>query len=79
MKDTLSDWLIWAVGGVVAACTWLVRKVLTNEKEIALLQQQAQQHHEDFLRATGDLKDSVDKQRDATMELLGEMAKRNIP
>jgi hypothetical protein len=32
--------IIAVVGAVTSACTWLVRTVLTNQKQIALLQEE---------------------------------------
>ena len=38
--EIINTIIVSVVGTVTAACTWLVRTVLTNQKQIALLQEE---------------------------------------
>lgn len=50
---------VWSavVAAVVAGITWLVRRVLTNEKQLALLQAELQRGREDMREVKDDVKE----------------------
>ena len=51
-----SDWLLYIVGAIAAACTWLVRKVLTNEAQVNLIKQQIDKQDEERKEMRSDLR-----------------------
>lgn len=61
MIDKIGEGLNAIVASVVAACfaagTWLVRRVLTNEKQIALLEAELIARHNQRLEDRQDVKD----------------------
>ena len=40
LDEIINTIVVSVVGTITAACTWLVRTVLTNQKQIALLQEE---------------------------------------
>ena len=70
----IEDMIFWAATAAITALFggigWLIRRVLTNEAQIALLQQEIK--HRDQLRnedreVMGEIKDSVDGMKDFLM------------
>lgn len=56
--DKISAAIVASVAGGVA---WLIRRVLTNEKQIAILQAELQRGREDMREVKGDVKKLLER------------------
>ncbi len=77
IPDTLSDWALWAVGGIGAAVSWLVRKVFTNERQIEVLKTElthmhstVEGRHDESIEARRALTSAVDKNNELLIQIL---------
>ena len=57
---------VWAavVASVATGIGWLIRRVLTNEKQIALLQAELKRGREDMREVKGDVKKLLERKPD---------------
>ena len=63
---TLDTEKVWAgvTSGVVAGVMWLIRRVITNEKQIALLEQSLNERDKDIKEIKQDIKHLLDRRRE---------------
>lgn len=80
---SISDWLLWVVGSIIAGSMWATRRILTNEKEIELVARAVEynkrslelahrrldEHHKELVKSNEDLRKAIEKQADSTSEL----------
>lgn len=61
VSDLLEKLWLGIVGLLVAGIGWLIRRVLTNEKQIALLEAEINRRNEDLKEMKNDIKELIRK------------------
>ena len=70
---SLNNFLYVVMGALVGAITFLVRKVLTNDKEIALLKKDLEQRNEQRKERDDIINDQLSEIRSDIKRLIGKM------
>lgn len=61
MKVDIDSFWTWAFGLVATGVAWLIRRVLTNEKQIAILEASEKQRDQDMTEMKHDIKKLLQK------------------
>ena len=67
------SWWQWLLGLLVAGAVWLVRKVFTNDKMVALVRQEVQDNHSENLRSNTRLEEALNRQSEALNQVVKEL------
>lgn len=71
--ESLNNFIYIVMGAVAGAVAFLVRKVLTNDKQIALLEAEIKQRNETRIERDNNLDDQLSEIRTDIKRLIGKM------
>ena len=71
--ESLNNFIYIVMGAVAGAVAFLVRKVLTNDKQIALLEAEIKQRNETRIERDNNLDDQLSEIRTDIKHLIGKM------
>ena len=73
LNSAADGWWQWLLGLVIAGSAWMIRKILTNDKLIAIMQREVEDNHQELLRSNARLEKALDRQSDALQNVVKEL------